>query len=318
MAKNLETYAAYRRQRGYAKRAINPPLVAFDRYLKAHAASWAQLQQPAFFLDLRANISNHPNTVNRILSHVRSLFDFLVRRNICAANPLKDIPPLSERYFVPFVFTPEQTDQLLKAVCATIRRDQTNFLFDQGIYLVIVMLARCGMRINEPLRLCRPHYRPDEGSIYIERTKFRKDRLIPLPKVALTELDNYLAARKVCCPGDQNPYLLAGRNGQPLKAQRVRTVFHRAVETIGLQQPRRTMGNMTFGSPVPHSLRHSFAINTLNRIKARGISPQQALPVLAAYMGHRKYQYTAAYLKVKDAGDLAGLIAFTKSQLDVV
>jgi site-specific recombinase XerD len=61
------------------------------------------------------------------------------------------------------------------------------------------------------------------------------------------------------------------------------------------------MGNMTFGSPVPHSLRHSFAINTLNRIKARGISPRQALPVLAAYMGHRKYQYTAAYLKVKDA-----------------
>jgi len=78
------------------------------------------------------------------------------------------------------------------------------------------------------------------------------------------------------------------------------------------------MGNMTFGSPVPHSLRHSFAINTLNRIKVRGISPRHALPVLAAYMGHRKYQYTAAYLKVKDADDLAGLIAFTKSQLDVI
>jgi integrase len=174
------------------------------------------------------------------------------------------------------------------------------------------------MRINEPLRLCRHHYRADEGSVYIERTKFRKDRLIPLPNAVLADLDNYLAARKSSCPGDQNPYLLAGRNGQPLKAQRVRTVFHRAVEDIGLKQPRRTMGNMTFGSPVPHSLRHSFAINTLNRIKARGISPQQALPVLAAYMGHRKYQYTAAYLKVKGAEDLAGLIAFTKSQLDVV
>ena len=58
------------------------------------------------------------------------------------------------------------------------------------------MLARCGMRINEPLRLCRHHYRPDEGSVYIERTKFRKDRLIPLPKAVLVELDNYLAVRK--------------------------------------------------------------------------------------------------------------------------
>lgn len=318
MAKYLADYAVYRKQRGYAQDAIHWPLVSFDRYLKANNVSWEQLQQPVFFLQLRATMRQHPNTTNRMLSNLRSLFDYLVRRQIVATNPLKDIPPVPERYFVPFVFSPEQTDQLLQSICETIRRDPTNFIFDQGVYLAVVMLTRCGMRINEPLRLCRHHYRPDEGSLYIERTKFRKDRLIPLPKAVVTELDNYLAARKACCPGDQHPYLLAGRNGQPLKAQRVRTVFHRAVEAIGLRQPRRTMGNMTFGSPVPHSLRHSYAINTLNRIKARGISPQQALPVLAAYMGHRKYQYTAAYLKVKDAGDLAGLIDFTKSQLDVV
>ncbi len=64
--------------------------------------------------------------------------------------------------------------------------------------------------------------------------------------------------------------------------------------------------------------RHAFAINTLNQIKARANCPQQALPVLATYLGHRKYQYTAAYLKVKDAKDIPGLIAFTKSQLDVI
>ncbi len=318
MANYLADYASYREQRGYARNAIHPPLVAFDRYLNAHRISWEQLQRPAFFLHLRATISPHPNTTNRMLSHVRGLFDYLIRRQIVTENPLKDIPPVPERYFVPFVFSPEQIDRLLQRICETIRHDPANFIFDQGVYLAVVMLARCGMRINEPLRLYRYHYRPDEGSVYIERTKFRKDRLIPLPQALLVELDNYLTARKTCCPGDQNPCLLAGRNRQPLKAQRVRTVFHQAVEAIGLKQPIRTMGNMTFGSPVPHSLRHSFAINTLNRIKARGISPQQALPVLAAYMGHRKYQYTAAYLKVKDAGDLAGLIAFTKSQLDVI
>jgi integrase len=75
---------------------------------------------------------------------------------------------------------------------------------------------------------------------------------------------------------------------------------------------------LTFGSPTPHSLRHSFAINTLKRIKDQGKSPQHALPVLAAYMGHRKYQYTAAYLKVRDAKHLAGLIDFAKSQIDLI
>jgi integrase len=318
MANYLADYAAYREQRGYAQDAIYPPLLALDRYLRANDVSWQQMQRPAFLLHLRATISPHPNTTNRMLSHVRGLFDYLIRRQIVAANPLNDIPPVPERYFVPFVFSPEQTEQLLKAVCAAIRRNPTHFLFDQAIYLAMMMLARCGMRINEPLRLCRHHYRHDEGSLYIERTKFRKDRLIPLPKALLVELDNYLAARKACRPADHNPFLLAGRKGQPLKVDRFRRVFHRAVEASGLKQPKRIMGNMTFGSPVPHSLRHSFAINTLNRIKARGISARHALPVLAAYMGHRKYQYTAAYLKVKDAGDLAGLIDFTKSQLDVV
>lgn len=313
MAKNLSDYAAYRQQLGYAKKGIKPPLYAFDRYLKERKATWEQLQ-PAFFLQMRMDIRKNPHTVNKILENVYKFYEFLVRWQICRVNPFDGIPPLPERVFIPFVFTPDQTDRLLTDICGKIRHCQKHFLFDMAIYAAVAMLARCGMRINEPLRLCRHHYRPDEGSVYIERTKFRKDRLIPLPQNVLTELDNYLATRKVCCPADQNPYLLAGRKGRPLKDDHVRCVFHRAVEDIGLKQPKRTMGNTTFGSPVPHSLRHSYAINTLNRIKARGISPQQALPVLATYMGHRKYQYTAAYLRVRDASDINGLIAFYKSQ----
>ncbi len=317
MASKLQKFAAYRKALGYAKKGIKPPLLAFDRYLIDQNANWDQLQ-PAFFLQLRANIRDNPNTVNKILSAVRSFFQFLVRQDICDDNPLKDIPPLPERYFVPFVFSPAQTDQLLQAVCKTIRKSERHLLFDMAIYLTIVMLARCGMRINEPLRLCRHHYRADEGSVYIEKTKFRKHRLIPVPKAVLAQIENYLATRNVLCPADQNPYLLAGRRLGPIKDYHIRAIFHQAVKDIGLRQPKQIMGNMTFGAPIPHSLRHAFAINTLNQIKARANSPQQALPVLATYMGHRKYQYTGAYLKVKDAKDIPGLIAFTKSQLDVI
>jgi integrase len=191
-------------------------------------------------------------------------------------------------------------------------------LFDSAAYLAIVMLARCGMRINEPLHLYRHHYRADDGTVYIERTKFRKNRLIPVPKEVMAQIENYLAVRNDLFPDDQNPYLLAGRRNWRLRDYHIRACFHRAVEDIGLKQPKRTMGNITFGYPIPHSLRHGFAINTLNRIKAWGKSPQQALPILATYMGHRKYQYTGAYLKIKDAKDLPGLIAFTKAQLDVI
>jgi len=317
LAPQLQQYVSYRQALGYAKKGIKPSLLAFDRYLIQQNATWHQLQ-PAFFLQLRAKISHHPNTVNTILSGIRSFFEFLVRQDICENNPLRDIPPLPERYFVPFVFAPAQTDLLLQAVCKTIRKTEKHLLFDMAIYLSTVMLARCGMRINEPLRLRRHHYRADEGSVYIQRTKFRKDRLIPVPKAVLAQIENYLTTRRVLCPEDQNPYLLAGKRLGPIKDYHIRNIFHQAVKDIRLSRPKQVIGNITFGKPLPHSLRHAFAINTLNQIKARGNCPQQALPVLATYMGHRKYQYTAAYLKVKDAKDIPGLIVFTKSQLDVI
>jgi integrase len=317
MAPQLEQFAAYRQQLGYEPDAIRSVLLDFDRYLQKHAVDQSQLT-PAFFLKLRANIHEDPNTVNRVLSGLRALFAFLVRRGHCAQNPLEDIAARGQRYFVPFIFTMSQTDQLLQAMCQSIRHHPRYFLFDVALYLSILLMARCGMRINEPLRLKREHYRSDEGTVYIEKTKFRKDRLIPLPAAVRKELDDYLKLREVFGGDDQNPYLLARKKQQGLHENQVRYVFHRAVDAIGIRQKRQIIGDMTFGKPVPHSLRHSFAINTLTQIKARGQNPQHALPVLAAYMGHRKYQYTGAYLKVNNARDRSGLIEFAKSQLDVI
>jgi integrase len=313
LAKQLEEYVAYRNGLGYAKKPLRYRLVAFDRYLQKQNINRHPLQ-PWFFLQLRAEISSHPNTVNEILLDIRGFFRFLVRKGVLDQNPLTDIPRVAKRYYIPFVFSPQQTEVLIKAVCKNIRKKQKYFLFDMAIYMAIVMLTRCGMRINEPLHLQRCHYRKEEATVYIHRTKFRKDRLIPIPKAVLAEIENYLAVRKILCANDQNPYLLAGRGQAPLKDYDIRRAFHCAVRDIGLDRPKQIIGNVTFGAPVPHSLRHSFAINTLNKIKARGQSPQQALPVLATYMGHRKYQYTGAYLKVKDAKHRSGLMEFVKSR----
>ena len=117
--------------------------------------------------------------------------------------------------------------------------------------------------------------------------------------------------RKCLSPDDQSPYLLAGKKDKPLKAQQVRYLFRKIVKEIGLDQPRQVIGNLNFSQPTPHSFRHSFAVNTLIKIKERGESPQHALPVLAAYMGHRIYQHTGVYLKVADAISRKKLYDFT-------
>jgi integrase/recombinase XerD len=310
LAPQLNDYMAYRQSLGYSIKASRYHLLIFDRYLRGTNADWDMLK-PFYFLEMRANLQMESRGVNRVLSSVRLFFQFLLRRDYVAENPLRDIPLFKENPIVPYVLSPGQIEQLLQVICQKVRRSEKYFLTDLAVYLAVLLLARCGMRISEPLKLMRQHYRKDDGTLYIEKTKFKKQRLIPVPKAAISEIENYLSVRKQLCPSDQNPYLLSGKKQRPLKDYQVRFLFRQALKDIGIDQSRKVIGNVNFNQPTPHSLRHSFAVNTLMNIKARGQNPQHALPVLAAYMGHSEYKYTSVYLKVTDAQSRKNLVDFS-------
>ena len=310
LSTQLNEFLTYRESLGYTMGRRRSHLLAFDRYLKETDANWNSFK-PSFFLQMRADLDKGPRHTNQILIIARLFFQFLLRRGYIEENPLQDVPLLKENVSIPFLFSPEQTDQLLAALCKRIRRKESLFLSDLSMYLAILLLARCGMRISEPLRLMRQHYRRDDRTLYIEKTKFKKDRLIPVPKAVITEIENYLCVRRHLKPDDKNPYLLAGKNQAPLKPEQVRYVFRNGLKKMDLDQGRHVIGNMNFSQPTPHSLRHSFAVNTLIRIKNKGQSPQRTLPVLAAYMGHSEYKYTSVYLKVADAQSRKTLVDFS-------
>jgi site-specific recombinase XerD len=310
LASKMEEYIIYRQGLGYSDKNIRSLLLSFDRYLIKRQGNWDCLN-PHFFLDLRGELKGNPKTINGILSGVRGLFQFIVRQGLMEENPLQDIPPCPQRAYIPFVFSVEESEQLLMAVEKKIRKGHKYFLKDHAVYLAIKLIARCGLRISEPIRLLRNHFRPQEGTLYIEKTKFKKDRLIPIPKALIVDITNYLALRSSLLKEDQNPYFLWGGEQRKVGVSRIYSLFHQAVKDINLDEPRRVITNITFGAPTPHSLRHSFAVNTLKKIKERGKSPQNALPILAAYMGHRKYRYTALYLKVLDAHQRKALVDFT-------
>lgn len=313
LAPQFEHYICYRQHLGYETRNLRSQLLMCDRCLVEQEVEQGSLT-PAFFLRLRTRLPWQPSTINGIFSILRSFFQYLVRQGDCKENPLKDVPPLQQRHYIPFVFSPEQTDQLLGAVCKRVRKTQTHYLKDLGVYVAIVLLARCGMRISEPLRLLIHHYRSGENTLYIAKTKFKKDRLIPIPKSVALELDNYLQMRRRLMPDDHHPCLLVANTNKGLFAYQVSRAFHQAVKAIGLEGSRQTIANTTFGSPTPHSLRHSFAINTLKRIREQGKSVQHALPTLAAYLGHSKYEHSLVYLKVLDAHQRQGLFYFALSK----
>ena len=317
LAPLIQEYIGYRQNLGYEIKPGLSHLKTFDRYVREKKIKEGLLQ-PSFFIELRSDLKIEPRSVNGILSSVRVFFQFLVRKGIYEKNSLQDIPPLPENDIVPFIFSPEQIDQLLSAVCKSLRKTQKNYLKDLSQYMAMVLIARCGLRISEPLRLMRNHYRQEEKTLYIEKTKFKKDRLIPVPMAVATEVENYLSVRDTLLKNYRIPYLLIGNLRGRLRQNSVSYTFHQAVKNIGLDQPRQVVGNKNFSSPTPHSLRHSFAINTLNSIKDRGKSAQNALPVLATYMGHVEYKHTIKYLKVLGAEHRRQLFHFATSQKEDV
>lgn len=307
---SFEDYIRYRKSLGYTDKHLRTVLRPFDCYLVNTPVKVSDISA-LFILEFKKSLKGQPRKINAILSGLRGFFHYLVRKEIIDHNPAEYIPPCRENAFFPFIFSPEKTDQLLGAIQGKIRHDTAHFLLDLGVYTAILLIARCGLRISEPLRLRQSHYRKDDGSIYIEKTKFSKDRLIPLPQGLISHIDNYLSVKNTLCVNDHNPLLLAVKKNIKLSQNAIYAAFSTALNDIGLDCPRRIVANSVFGAPTPHSLRHSFAINTLKQIRARGDSPQAALPMLAEFMGHRKYRYTAVYLKFLDAEQRQGLADFS-------
>ncbi len=311
LANKFEEFLEYRDDLGLKKTNARSLLRRFDRYIVARDAGWQDLS-PLFFMELQRNIPGEGRTVNNFLSLINTFFKFMVRRQYINENPLQDIPSKPENRYVPFILSSENIDRLLNVIKTGIRQAESSFFIDYSVYTTISLIARCGLRISEPLNLSVSSYRAQEKTIYIEKTKFHKDRLIPLPLEMATDLENYLSFRN-CYTGDRKFLFFGASPGKPLTSRFIYPVFRSALLKIGQDKPRLILGTTTFGAPRIHSLRHSFAVNTLNNIKKRGGDPQKGLPVLSAYMGHRKYSYTSLYLRMLDAKQHNNLVDFTLS-----
>jgi len=312
MAPELEEFLSWLSNMGLRTRTPGTYLGQFDRYVLNTGAGWDDFT-PGFFLKLQSSVSGGNRNINLYISAVHRFFKYLVRKELVAENPLEDIPARQENRFIPFIFSQQEVDQLLIMTRQRIRKENKKYFFrDYTVATAFTMLARCGLRMSEPLKLAPDAFRPDDGTIYIRKTKFYKDRLIPVPSALAMELQNYLAVRSSFLE-EENPYLFPGiYPGKGISPKYIYPLFYQVVKDIGIIREKHIIGTTTFGAPTVHSLRHSFAVNTLKQTN----NPQNALPVLAAYMGHRKYTYTALYLKMLDADQRNNLVDFIRPNWD--
>lgn len=144
-------------------------------------------------------------------------------------------------------------------------------------------LCRLGLRVNEVAALTLEDVDWRRRTVRLRQTKQRRERLLPLPSVALRALLAYL------------------RHGRPPTASRALFVRHRAPLGDALRMEhvrsamRRAFARSGIASSRTHLLRHTFA----TRLHRRHVD----LKAIADLLGHRSLNTTACYARI----DLAEL-----------
>jgi integrase len=133
--------------------------------------------------------------------------------------------------------------------------------------------------------------------LFIQPSKFHKDRLIPIGIRAAANLQSLLELRQRLfgIPPVGPFFLVLPERGacSPSSASRY---FQTAMRHLGIYRPQITYRNCTHGTPHVHELRRAFAVHRLMRWYHEQVDVDAKLPLLATYMGHARFEYTKTYL----------------------
>jgi integrase len=163
---------------------------------------------------------------------------------------------------------------------------------------LVGLLASTGLRSGEALRLDRADVDLSGGVLHVRKTKFRKDRLVPVHSTTLEALRDYTRQRNSIFPVPKDPAFFLSSRGNRLSSTGLRQAFAAACKIAGLDKGKILR---------PHDLRHRFAVTRLAVWHGEKADVQALLPVLATYLGHARYSDTAYY--VTATADLLGMAA---------
>lgn len=314
--KHMDEFIAFRSHRGYRASANQDALSAFARHLSAQGIHELSIIDPNFMSHYASLLleSRAPGTVNRHMGTLRSFFQYLERMDLSHSNPLEEWKRFKELYFCPYVFSDAEIDRILKSLAEDAGSTKSLRQFSQRLsyHCMITILARCGLRLSEVCRLRLKDVCFREKTLSIEKTKFRKDRRIPVSNHVIHEIKNYLKIRAHFEAASQSEYVFLRQWGsnRHLGNHELGKPFLAKVRELGIWRPVKIEGNTVFGSPTPHSLRHAFAVRTIRRWQALGLSIDQIADTLTTYMGHTHFSSTQAYLKI--LAHKPGLLIFQK------
>jgi len=284
-AEHLTRYVQLRRQLGLRFECQEAMLCAFDRY--AHERNYQGPLSQQLAWEFATSVASTATTVaSRRYLVVRHFSEYLATYDPSTPRLDPKAIPRARQQPPPYIFTEAQIAGLLRRATQFPRRHP---IANMALRTMIGLAASTGLRLREIIGLDHADVDLDTGILVIRRSKFDKDRIVPVHPSTLDVLRSYAASREQVPPGgDETAFFLNARIRR-YHPDSLDYLFGQLVRKIDLHAPSGRM-------PTFRSLRHTFAVHRLLAWYHAGANVQALLPALATYMGHVHYTSTAYYL----------------------
>lgn len=290
LAPLCEAFVAEKRAVGYKYESESELLSRFSRFTEAFNFAPETLPKEV----VKAWIAPKPMESDRTrysrFSIVKLFSEYMVRTGRSAYIPLVTESGKRHRTFVPYIFTHDEIHRLFKAVDSMQTFSGTTA---PRRHLVLPVMFRllycCGLRLTEATQLLGEDVDLNEGVLTIKKTKFNKNRYVPMSDELTKFCAEYAKTRLI---GKTADWFLPARDGGYYGERSVYTAFRELLYKCGIPHGGRGKG------PRVHDLRHTFAVHCLQRWTKNGADITTALPYLREYLGHDHLNATEQYLRM--------------------
>jgi site-specific recombinase XerD len=219
-------------------------------------------------------------------------------RYMCLLGHECYIPTRPKKHFTnytPTIFTHEQMKAIFNVCDNMVMKEHHAKSIMIIMPALLRMLYSTGIRISEALSILNKEVDFDRKTIVLNDTKNRCQRLAPINESLEEVLRQYITYRnRIPVAGVEYPNspFFVSTTGKPCSRRTVLKYFHWIIEECGIQRRCDQRG------PMVHEIRHSTAVHSLVKLTQDGMDIYASLPLLAAFMGHKKVLDTETYLRL--------------------